>query len=356
MGRSIVIFRGLQQVSEAVKSALATVVAGDRLTTAETERAIGSVLDGEATPAQLAGLLIALRMRGETVEELLGFVRAMRARVLVVDAPEGTIDTCGTGGDVHHTFNISTATAIVTAAAGVPIAKHGNRAVSSLSGSSDAMAALGLRIDSTPEEASRALHEDGFAYLHAPDFHPGMRHAGPVRRELAVRTAFNLCGPLANPAFPKRQLLGVGDPGAARHVAEVLHALGVERAFVVHGDRVDELPLDGSGVIYDVTPDGIARRTVTAEDAGLPRADTSTLVGGMPDQNAALIVSILQGREVGPPRDVVALNAGAALVAAGRAGDLREGVEQALALIASGAAHDRLERLRLRSSATEGAA
>jgi anthranilate phosphoribosyltransferase len=330
-------------------------VAGERLTADQTEGAIGAVLDGEATPAQLAGLLVGLRMRGETVEELTGFVRAMRARVLAVDAPPGTIDTCGTGGDVHHTFNISTATAIVTAAAGVPVAKHGNRAVSSQSGSSDAMAALGLRIDSTPQEASRALHEDGFAYLHAPDFHPGMRHAGPVRRELAVRTAFNLCGPLANPAFPRRQLLGVGDPGAARHVAEVLHALGVERAFVVHGDRVDELPLDGSGVIYDVTPDGIARRTVVPQEAGLPSADTAQLAGGDPARNAALIVAILQGRERGPARDVVALNAGAALVAAGLAGDLREGVDLASSLIESGAALDRLERLRRRSAATEGA-
>ena len=343
-------------VSEAVRAALAAVVAGELLTAEQTERAIGAVLDGEATPAQLAGLLIGLRMRGESVEELTGFVRAMRARVLVVDAPEGTIDTCGTGGDVHHTFNISTATAIVTAAAGVPIAKHGNRAVSSLSGSSDAMAALGLRIDSTPEEASAALHEDGFAYLHAPDFHPGMRHAGPVRRELAVRTAFNLCGPLANPAFPRRQLLGVGDPAAARHVAEVLFALGMERAFVVHGDRVDELPLAGSGIIHDVTPSGVVRRTVAPEEVGLPRADTRALAGGQPAQNAALIVAILQGREQGPPRDVVALNAGAALVAAGRADDIREGVQHALSLIASGAAHDRLERLRLRSTAPEGAA
>ena len=343
-------------MSEAVRAALAAVVAGERLSVEQTEHAIGAVLDGEATPAQLAGLLIGLRMRGETVDELTGFVRAMRARVLVVDAPVGTIDTCGTGGDVHHTFNISTATAIVTAAAGVPIAKHGNRAVSSLSGSSDAMAALGLRIDSTPEAASAALREDGFAYLHAPDFHPGMRHAGPVRRELGVRTAFNLCGPLANPAFPRRQLLGVGDAGAARHVADVLFALGMERAFVVHGDRVDELPLDGSGVIYDVTPSGVTRRTITPEEVGLPRADTSELVGGEPAQNAALIVAILRGAERGPARDVVALNAGAALVAAGRADDIREGVHRALSLIASGAAYERLERLRLRSSATEGAA
>jgi anthranilate phosphoribosyltransferase len=277
----------------------------------------------------------------------------MRARVLAVDAPDGTIDTCGTGGDVHHTFNISTATAIVTAAGGVPIAKHGNRAVSSLSGSSDAMAALGLRIDSTPEEASRALHEDGFAYLHAPDFHPGMRHAGPVRRELGVRTAFNLCGPLANPAFPRRQLLGVGDAAAARHVADVLFALGMERAFVVHGDRVDELPLDGSGVIFDVGPDGVERREVTSADHGLREADTDRFGGGDGPANAAQIRAILEGRETGPAHDVVALNAGASLLVAGRADDLRQGVELAIETIASGAAGDQLERLRAAAAMPE---
>jgi anthranilate phosphoribosyltransferase len=340
-------------VSEAVRSAIAAVVAGEHLSAERIELAIGAVLDGEATPAQLAALLIGLRMRGETVDELTGFVRAMRARVLAVQAPPGTIDTCGTGGDVHQTFNISTATALVAAGAGVPIAKHGNRAVSSRSGSSDAMAALGLRIDSTPEEAAAALREDGFAYLHAPDFHPGMRHAGPVRRELGVRTAFNLCGPLANPASPARQLLGVGDAAAARHVAEVLRALGAERALVVHGDRVDELPLDGTGVIYDVTPAGITRRTVGPEDVGLHRADTAELAGGEPEENAALILAILRGEERGAPRDVVALNAGAALVAAGRAEDLRDGVDTALATIRSGAALDRLERLRLRGAARE---
>jgi anthranilate phosphoribosyltransferase len=341
------------QVSDAVRAAIAAIVAGQPLSSDETEAAIGAVLDGESTPAQLAGMLIGLRLRGETSAELAGFVRAMRARVVPVESPAGTIDTCGTGGDVHHTFNISTATAILVSAAGVPVAKHGNRAVSSLSGSSDAMSALGIRIDTTPEDAARALVDDGFAYLHAPDFHPGMKHAGPVRRELGVRTAFNLCGPLANPARPRRQLVGVADPASAIRVAEALRELGIERAFVVHGDRIDELPLDGSGVLYDVSPDRVERRAVTAQDAGLPHADSSVLRGSDPERNAAIIEAVLTGSEHGPARDVVALNAGAALVVADRAGSLRDGVDRALDTIASGQAAEQLERLRARSRAGE---
>ncbi len=178
---------------------------------------MGDVLDGEVTPAQLGAILMALRMRGETVDELTGFVSAMRARVIAVQSPEGTIDTCGTGGDLHATFNISTAAALVVSAAGVPVAKHGNRAVTSRSGSSDVMGALGLTVEQSPEDAAASLDEAGFCFLHAPSFHPGMRHASPTRRELGIRTAFNLCGPLANPAFPRRQLVGVADPevGAA---------------------------------------------------------------------------------------------------------------------------------------------
>lgn len=345
-------------MSELIRLAIASLVLSETLSRDEAEAVMGEVLDGNATPAQLAAVLMAMRMRGETVDELTGFVRAMRARVLAVPAPEGTIDTCGTGGDVHKTFNISTAAAFVAAAAGVPIAKHGNRAVTSLSGSSDVIAALGLTVEQTPDAAAASLREDGFAFLHAPMFHPGMRHAGPVRRELGVRTAFNLCGPLANPAFPRRQLVGVGDPAAARRVAEVLHALGVERAFVVHGDRVDELPLDDSGVIYDVTPDGVTRRTISTEDTGLPRAETVQLAGGDPARNAEILLDVLSGRETGPDRDVVALNAGAALVVAGRATELRDGVALALETIASGAALDQVERLRRRAAAatpSEGA-
>jgi anthranilate phosphoribosyltransferase len=338
-------------LSEPIRAAIAALVAGEVLSKVQAETAVGAIMDGEATPAQIAAFLIGLRMRGETVDELVGFVQAMRGRVIAVDAPDGTIDTCGTGGDIHHTFNISSAAALVVAASGVPVAKHGNRAVTSQSGSSDVMGALGLTVEQSPGEATASLRDVGYAYLHAPNFHPGMRHAGPVRRELGVRTAFNLCGPLANPAFPRRQLVGVADPAAARHVADVLHALGTERAFVVHGDRVDELPLDETGVIYDVTPDGVQRRTITATDTGLPRAQTTALSGGDPEHNARVIMDVFEGSDRGPHRDVVALNAGAALVVAGRAGDLPEGVELALMTIESGAAAGLVVRLRDRSTA-----
>jgi anthranilate phosphoribosyltransferase len=277
----------------------------------------------------------------------------MRARALAVEAPEDTIDTCGTGGDVRGTFNISTAVAIVVAAAGVPVAKTGNRAVSSQAGSSDVMAALGLRVEQSPAEAEASLRKDSFAYLHAPAFHPGMRHAGPVRRELGVPTAFNLIGPLANAARPRRQLVGVPTEAAARSAAGVLRELGSERAFVVTGERLDELPLDGSGVIFEVTADGVERRTVTSADHGLPEADTDSFRGGDSQANADRIRAILEARADGAAHDVVALNAGASLLVAGRAATLRQGVEMAIETIASGAARDRLERLRV--AAADGA-
>ena len=248
---------------------------------------MAAVLDGEVTPAQLGGMLMGIHVRGETPTELAGFVRALRSRAIRVEAPEGTIDTCGTGGDVRGTFNISTAAALVVAGAGVPVAKAGNRAVSSQAGSSDVMRALGLRVEQSAEQAEASLRRDGFAYLHAPSFHPGMRHAGPVRMELGVRTAFNMIGPMANPARPSRQLVGVPDEAAAESVAAALHELGSERAFVVHGDRLDELPLDGSGVIFDVTPDGVERRTVSAADHGLGEVDTEAFKGGDGEANGA---------------------------------------------------------------------
>jgi len=342
-----------EPVPEAIRDALRTVSTGQPLTPADAEAFMAAVLDGEVTPAQLGGMLMGMHARGETPGELAGFVRAMRSRAHAVVAPEGTIDTCGTGGDVRGTFNISTAAALVVAGAGVPVAKAGNRAVSSQAGSSDVMRALGLRVEQSAADAEASLCRDGFAYLHAPSFHPGMRHAGPVRMELGVRTAFNMIGPLANPAQPRRQLVGVPDEAAAESVAAALHELGTERAFVVHGDRLDELPLDDSGVIFDVSPGGIERRTVGAADHGLSEADTEAFRGGDGEANAALIVAILEGAETGAAHDVVVLNAGASLVVAGRADDLRAGVELAAVTIASGAAREQLERLR--QSATKGA-
>jgi anthranilate phosphoribosyltransferase len=337
------------QDPDIAREALATVSRGEPMSRDLARTFLEAVLDGDVTPAQLGGVLLAIRVRTETTDELAGFVEAMRSRVLVVEAPEGAIDTCGTGGDVRSTFNISTATSLVTAAAGVPIAKHGNRAVSSQSGSSDAIAALGLPVEQTQEAAEASLRETGYAYLHAPSFHLGMRHAGPVRRELGVRTAFNLIGPMANPALVKRQLMGSPDAVSAERVAQVLHALGTERAFVVFGDGIDELPLDDSGIRLEVTPEGVRRHPVTTSETGLPRAETASLAGGDGATNAAIIRAILEGIDHGARRDVVALNAGAALLVAGRVDTLRQGIELASETLSSGAAADLLARLQARA-------
>lgn len=332
-------------MSELVRAALAAVVEGQTLSFDEARLAIGSVMDGEATPAQLAGLLVALRMRGETVDELAGFAAAMRERALRVEAPTGAIDVVGTGGDGSRTFNISTAAALVVAAAGVPVAKHGNRAITSAAGSADVLDALGVRIDHDPASAAAALRELGFAFLFAPAYHPAMRHAMPTRRELGLRTAFNLLGPLTNPAGVGRLVVGAGDPVTAPKLAEVLRRLGIERASVVHGDGVDELPLDGSGVVYEVTPEGVERRRVDPAPLGLGRAPTSALVGGSPAENAALVEAVLCGAD-GVRRDVVLLNAAAAFVVAGRASTLEVGIALAAKTIDDGRAAALLEGLR----------
>jgi anthranilate phosphoribosyltransferase len=332
-------------MSEIVRSALKQVVGGATLSQDEARCAMGEVMDGLATQAQLAGLLLALRMRGETLDELAGFAVAMRERVLAVEAPAGAIDTCGTGGDGARTFNISTAAALVVAAAGVPVAKHGNRAVSSAAGSADVLEALGIPIDLQPAGAASALDRDGFAFLFAPAYHPAMKHAGPVRRELGVPTAFNLIGPLTNPAGVRRQVVGVANPRAARRVAQVLHRLGVERAFVVHGDGLDELPLDGSGVLYDVSAAGVRRRAVDTVALGLASAGSDQLKGGDASENAAIIEGVLDG-ERGPRRDVVLLNTGAALLVSGRVARLRDGVDLAAATIDRGGGRALLARLR----------
>jgi anthranilate phosphoribosyltransferase len=342
-------------MSEQVRAALATIVEGGTLTLDDARAAMGAVMDGEATPAQLAALLMGLRMRGETVDELAGFATAMRERVVRVEAPEGAIDVVGTGGDGSGTFNISTTAALVTAAAGVPVAKHGNRAMTSRSGSADVLDALGVRIDHDAASAGAALRDTGFAFLFAPNFHPAMRHAGPTRREIGVRTAFNLLGPLTNPAGTRRQLLGIGDAGAAARMAEVVRRLGTDRTFVIHGDGVDELPLDGSGVAYIVAGDIIERHPIDAAALGFKRAATSRLSGGSPDENARMTEAVLRG-EPGIRRDVVLLNAGAALLVAGAVGQMEEGIERASLAIDAGLGVELLERLRAERRAAEAAA
>jgi anthranilate phosphoribosyltransferase len=295
-----------------------------------------------------------LRMRGETVDELAGFATAMRERVLRVEAPAGAIDVVGTGGDGSGTFNISTTAALVAAAAGVPVAKHGNRAITSKAGSADVLDALGIRIDHDAASAGAALRDVGFAFLFAPNFHPAMKYAGPTRREIGVRTAFNLLGPLTNPAGTTRQLLGVADPAAAARMAEVVQRLGTERTFVIHGDGVDELPLDGSGVAYVVAGDTIERHVIDAAALGFKRTTTTRLSGGTPDENARITESVLQG-EPGSRRDVVLLNAGAALLVAGVVEQMEEGIERAALTIDAGLGSELLERLRTERRAAEAA-
>jgi anthranilate phosphoribosyltransferase len=341
-------------MSDAVRAALATIVEGGTLSVDEARLAMGAVMDGEATPSQLAALLMGLRMRGETVDELIGFATAMRERVLQVPAPEGTIDVVGTGGDGSHTFNISTTSALVVAASGVPVAKHGNRAITSKAGSADVLDALGVRIDHDTASAAAALSSLGFAFLFAPGFHPAMKHAGPTRREIGVRTAFNLVGPLTNPAGATRGLFGVGDPVAAPKMAEVLRALGTAHALIIHGDGVDELPLDGTGILYDVTPAGVERRTIDASAFGLKRAKTAALAGGEPAANAKLAQGVLHG-ESGARRDVVLLNAGAALLAAGTVESIEAGIERAALTIDAGLAVQLLEALRAERRQAESA-
>jgi anthranilate phosphoribosyltransferase len=341
-------------MSEQVRAALATIVEGGTLSLADARVAMGAVMDGEATPAQLAALLMGLRMRGETVDELAGFATAMRERVVRVEAPDGAIDVVGTGGDGSGTFNISTTAALVAAAAGVPVAKHGNRAITSRAGSADVLDALGVRIDHDAASAGAALRDVRFAFLFAPNFHPAMKYAGPTRREIGVRTAFNLLGPLTNPAGTRRQLLGVGDAAAASRMAEVVQRLGTDRTFVIHGDGVDELPLDGSGVAYIVAGDVIERHVIDAAALGFKRAATARLAGGTPDENARMAESVLQG-EPGIRRDVVLLNAGAALLVAGVVGQLEEGIARAELTIDAGLGTELLERLRAERRAAETA-
>jgi anthranilate phosphoribosyltransferase len=341
-------------VSDQVRAALVTIVDGGTLSMEEARASMGAVMDGEATPAQLAALLMGLRMRGETVEELAGFAAAMRERVVAVEAPAGAIDVVGTGGDGSGTFNISTTAALVTAAAGVPVAKHGNRAITSKAGSADVLDALGIRIDHDAASAGAALQDVGFAFMFAPNFHPAMKHAGPTRREIGVRTAFNLLGPLTNPAGTTRQLLGVADPATASRMAEVAQRLGTEKTFVIHGAGIDELPLDDTGVLYHVSPDGVERHEIPASRLGFVVAPTSKLAGGTADDNARMVESVLRG-EPGARRDVVVLNAAAALLVADLVGSMEEGIERAGLTIDAGLGLELLERLRAERGAAEAA-
>ncbi|MCW8969940.1 MAG: anthranilate phosphoribosyltransferase, partial [Rhodospirillales bacterium] len=315
------------------------------LTEAEAERAFDIIMSGDATPAQIGGFLMALRVRGETVDEITGAARIMRAKALHVDAPGGSIDIVGTGGDASGTFNISTGAALVVASCGIPIAKHGNRALSSKSGAADVLTALGVNIDAPMELVERAMREANIGFMMAPRHHSAMRHVAGPRTELATRTVFNLIGPLSNPAGAKRQLTGVFSREWVEPLANVLGKLGSERAWVMHGsDGLDELTTTGISYVAEYFNGAVKTFELTPEDAGIARAKSEDLKGGGPEVNAKAIFDLVEGKP-GAYRDIVLYNAAAALVIAEKAGDMKKGVELAAQAVDTGKTKATLAKL-----------
>ena len=329
-----------------IQEGLARLLDGHDLSRDEARGVMGEIMSGSATPAQIGGFLIALRVKGETADEIAGCAEAMREHVLSVSPKrDDLVDTAGTGGDGAGTFNISTAAALVAAAAGAGVAKHGNRAVSSSSGSADVLEALGFDLEQPAERIERSIDELGFGFLFAPSHHPAMRHAAPVRRELATRTVFNVLGPLTNPAGARAQVVGVYAPELVPTIADVLAQLGSRRAFVVHGaGGVDELSPVGPNLVYEVADGKVRQREIDPLDFGVPRCKPGELAGGSPEENAAAIREIFAGAR-GAKREAVLLNAGGAVAAGGHAEDLAEGYEIARKALDSGAAAERLEQL-----------
>ena len=328
------------------KEVLWRLVAGESLSRAETEELFGALMDGLVSEPIKAALLVALRMKGEAVAEISGAAAAMRSRVIPIPHTAPTlVDTCGTGGDGRGTFNISTAAALVASAAGASVAKHGNRSVSSKSGSADVLAALGVKIEIDPATAGQALDTVGITFLFAPLLHPAMREVMPVRRELGMRTIFNVLGPLTNPAGARRQVMGVYSQTLVEPIGQVLRDLGAEHALVVHGDGLDEITTTGSTTVSEVRDGEVRTYTLEPERFGLRRVRVEDLAGGKPEDNAALMHRVFGG-ETGPLADVTALNAGAAVYVAGLAPSLEEGVEAARGVLASGAAAGKLDELR----------
>jgi anthranilate phosphoribosyltransferase len=328
-----------------LKAIIGKVASGQRLTREEAEEAFGVIMSGEATPAQIGSFLTGLRLRGETVDEIAGAVATMRSKMLRVEAPEGAIDVVGTGGDATGSYNISTASAFVVAGAGVPVAKHGNRALSSKSGAADTLTALGVKIDLPPEGIATCIREAGIGFMFAPAHHSAMKHVGPARAELGFRTVFNLIGPLSNPASVRRYLLGVFSPDWVEPLANVLATLGAERAWVVHGaGGFDEISPAGETRVASLENGKVTVFTVTPAEAGLPSSPAESIKGGDAAHNAEALRAVLAGGK-GAYRDTVLLNAGAALVVAGLAADLAEGARLAAGIIDSGKAHDRLDLL-----------
>ena len=332
-------------MTDEFKGLIAKAATGATLSREEAARGFDTMMSGEATPSQMGGLLMALRVRGETVDEITGAVTAMRDKMLRVRAPADAIDVVGTGGDASGSFNISTCAALIVAGAGVPVAKHGNRALSSRSGAADVLGALGVNIELTPEGVSRCIKQAGIGFMFAPAHHPAMKNVGPTRVELATRTIFNLLGPLSNPAGVKRQMVGVFSRHWVQPLAQVLKNLGSDSVWVVHGsDGLDEITLTGPSFVASLENGNIRTFEVTPEDAGLTRVGGDALKGGDADANAVALQSVLSGKP-SAYRDVALLNAAAALIVAGRAKDLKEGVAIGTKSLDSGAAAARLKHL-----------
>jgi anthranilate phosphoribosyltransferase len=329
-----------------IQQAIARLLDGRDLDSAEARAAMDEIMSGEATPSQTAGFLVALRAKGETADEIAGCAEAMREHVVpVTPARDDLVDTAGTGGDGARTLNISTGAALVAAAAGAAVAKHGNRAVSSASGSADVLEALGFELELEPDRIAQSIDELGFGFIFAPAHHPGFRHAAPVRRELGVRTVFNVLGPLTNPAAARAQIVGVYSAELAPVIAEVLHRLGTRRAFVVHGaGGIDELSPAGSNLVYEVVDGLVRERMIDPLELGIARCAPGDLGGGAPEENAAAVRRVLDG-EPGPHRDAVLLNAAGAIAAAGHADDLADGLAVAAEAVDSGVAAERLDSL-----------
>ncbi|MBX6328462.1 MAG: anthranilate phosphoribosyltransferase [Pseudolabrys sp.] len=335
------------------KALIAKVATGASLTRAEAAVAFDRMMSGEATPSQMGGLLMALRVRGETVDEITGAVTVMRAKMLRVKAPPDAIDIVGTGGDASGSFNISTCAAFIVAGCGVPVAKHGNRALSSRAGAADVLSALGVRIDLAPAQISRCISEAGIGFMFAPAHHPAMKNVGPTRVELGTRTIFNLLGPLSNPAGVTRQMIGAFSRQWIEPMAQVLRNLGAEAAWVVHGsDGLDEITTSGATSVAALEQGKVRLFEITPEQAGLPRAAPEALRGGDAAENAKALLDVLKGRP-SAFRDAALLNAAAALIVAGRARDLAEGARLAARSVDSGEAEGRLDRLIALSHAAE---
>lgn len=329
-----------------IKDVINSLIDGKDLSEEEMIGAMRDIMEGKATDAQIASFLTALRIKGETVKEITGAARVMREKVSKINAPEYTVDTCGTGGDMSHTFNISSTAALVVAACGLPVAKHGNRSVSSSCGSADVLEALGIKIELEPAKVEECLKTTGFGFMFAPLFHPAMKYAIGPRKELGVRTVFNILGPLTNPAGAKRQVLGVFSDKLTEPLAHVLGNLGAKHAFVVHGeDGLDEMTTTDKTRVSELKEGKVKTYSISPEEFGLKKAYKEDLVGGDAEENAKITIDILEGKK-DPKRDIVLLNAAAAIIAGDKADDLKGGIKKAAEAIDSGAAREKLEEVK----------